>query len=256
MTVGIVAVSHSLGLAEAARDLALQMVPSGPPPLALAAGTSDGGFGTDATAVAAAIEQVSSADGVLVLMDLGSAVLSAEMALEFLTAQVEVRLSDAPFVEGLLAATVRAASGASLADVDREARAALAPKQSQLGTPETSASGTAPEAAGPDAAPQTPDPRPPEASTGVTARELIVTNAVGIHARPAALIAQAAAGFESAVSIADLSRGTGPIQADSSILLMALGARTGDTVRIQADGPDSVAAVAAIAALFEDDFGE
>ncbi|MDA4892640.1 PTS fructose transporter subunit IIA, partial [Streptomyces sp. MS2A] len=110
--IGIVAVSHSQGLAEAAGDLARQMVPNGGAPVRLAAGAGtepDGTpiLGTDATRVAAAIDELAAeVDGVLVLMDLGSAVMSAEMALEFRTSDVPVRLVPAPFVEGLLAASV------------------------------------------------------------------------------------------------------------------------------------------------------
>lgn len=82
--VGIVVVSHSAPLAEAAAALALEMTPSDPPRVVLAAGTADGGTGTDAMRVAEAIgEAAAEGGGVLVLMDLGSAVLSAEMALEF-----------------------------------------------------------------------------------------------------------------------------------------------------------------------------
>ena len=69
--VGIVVVSHSPHLAQAAVELALEMVAGDKPPLAIAAGTADGSTGTDAAKVAEAIEQVSSPAGVLVIMDLG-----------------------------------------------------------------------------------------------------------------------------------------------------------------------------------------
>ena len=72
MTCGFVLVSHSLPLAEATRDLALQMANAGDLPLAIAAGTDDGGLGTDAMAVLAALEDVGErADDVLVFVDLG-----------------------------------------------------------------------------------------------------------------------------------------------------------------------------------------
>ena len=134
MTVGIVAVSHSKPLAEAARDLALQMISGEQPPLAVAAGTADGGFGTDAVAVSEAIAEVENGDGTVVLVDLGSAILSAEMALEFLPdPDARVEIVAAPFVEGLLAAVVRAATGGSVDEVAVEARGALLGKQEQLG---------------------------------------------------------------------------------------------------------------------------
>ena len=82
--VGIVIVSHSASLAEGVRELADQMV-QGRVPMATAGGIEDPEqpIGTDPMKVLAAIESVFSEDGVLVLMDLGSALLSAEMALEF-----------------------------------------------------------------------------------------------------------------------------------------------------------------------------
>ena len=133
--IGIVVVSHSRALADAVVELATQMTPDDGPTVSVAAG-ADGGLGTDATAVAEALAEAASPDGVLVLMDLGSAVMSAELAIELADLDgVEVRLSPAPLVEGLVAAVVRAAGGADLATVAREAESALKPKQSALGEP-------------------------------------------------------------------------------------------------------------------------
>lgn len=102
--VGIVIVSHSCPLGRAAADLASQMLP-GPeiPPIEVAAGLDDTTLGTDATAVSAAIEKVGNCDGILVLVDIGSAILSAEMALDLLDADIasKVKISTAPLVEGL-----------------------------------------------------------------------------------------------------------------------------------------------------------
>ncbi len=179
MPVGIVVVSHSRPLAEAAVSLALEMVGS-PPPLAVAAGTPDGGFGTDAVAVSAAIEEVSSGSGVLVLTDLGSAVLSAEMALEFLPdPSLDVRIVPAPFVEGLVAAVVRAAAGASLDEVAREASGALGGKIEQLG--------------GDPQASVTEPAEVPDAHTADATAEVTLINPAGLHARPAATVAGKAA---------------------------------------------------------------
>jgi dihydroxyacetone kinase phosphotransfer subunit len=133
VTVGIVVVSHSRALAEAAVDLALEMIRGQPQPIAIAAGTADGRFGTNAAQVAEAITSVSSGDGVLVLMDLGSAVLSAELAVELLPPGLgPVRLCAAPFVEGLLVAVVTAAGGADLSTVAAEADGVLAAKRGHL----------------------------------------------------------------------------------------------------------------------------
>ncbi len=134
MTVGLVVVSHSRALADAAVELARQMLPGRELAVEIAAGTEDGGLGTDAAAVADAIGRADSGDGVVVLMDLGSAVLSAETALEFLDDDVRARvtLSAAPLVEGLVGAVVVAAGGSSRAQVAAEAERGLLPKQMHL----------------------------------------------------------------------------------------------------------------------------
>jgi phosphocarrier protein FPr len=111
--VGLVLVSHSHEVAEGVAALARQMG-GADLPIATAGGLDGTGdehpIGTDAARIVAAIEHVWSEDGVLVLMDLGSAVLSAEMALEFLDPdrREKVRLSGAPFVEGAISAAVAA----------------------------------------------------------------------------------------------------------------------------------------------------
>jgi PTS hybrid protein len=133
--VGLVVVSHSRPLAEAAVALARQMLPGREVAIEVAAGTDDGGLGTDAVAVSAAMTAADAGDGVVVLMDLGSAVLSAETALELLDDDLRERvlLSSAPLVEGLVGAAVVAAGGADRDRVAAEALLGLAPKQSHLG---------------------------------------------------------------------------------------------------------------------------
>jgi len=132
--VGIVVVSHSDELARGVVSLAREM---GSPELAIlaAGGTSEPGvLGTDAERVGAAIKEAMSEDGVLVLMDLGSALMSAEFAVELLEDPAgPVLLSEAPLVEGAVAAAAAAGGGASLKEVAAEARGALAMKSSQLG---------------------------------------------------------------------------------------------------------------------------
>jgi phosphoenolpyruvate---glycerone phosphotransferase subunit DhaM len=132
--VGLVVVSHSRALADAAVVLARGMLPGRELAVEVAAGDVDGGLGTDATAISAAITAADSGDGVVVLMDLGSAVLSAETALELLDDDVRERvvLSPAPLVEGLVGAAVVAATGATRERVAAEALRGLAPKQAHL----------------------------------------------------------------------------------------------------------------------------
>ena len=109
--VGLVLVSHSTQIAEGTAELVRQM--AGEVELAAVGGDSDGGFGTDPERIEAAVRDLD-ADEVLVFMDLGSAVLSAETVLEMLPSETreKVRLVDAPFVEGAFAAGVVASAGA------------------------------------------------------------------------------------------------------------------------------------------------
>ena len=111
--VGLVVVSHSRALGDAAAELGREVLQGGQVRVEVAAGLDDGGLGTDATAVLAALERAEQGDGVVVLMDLGSAVLSAETVLEMLPEEERARvtLADAPFVEGAFAAGVSASAG-------------------------------------------------------------------------------------------------------------------------------------------------
>lgn len=125
-TVSLVLVSHSRQLAEGVRELAGQMT-QGKVKIAVAGGTADGRLGTDATAILAAIEEVRGPDGVLVLVDLGSAVLSTQMAIEQLAdGDGRVLLSNAPFVEGAVIAAVEASIDS---DLDGVAAAALGARE-------------------------------------------------------------------------------------------------------------------------------
>lgn len=133
---GIVVVSHSRALARSAVALAAEMLHDSPVRIEIAAGLDEHTLGTDATAVAAAITAADSGAGVLILMDLGSAILSAELALDLLDGPHRVRLCAAPLVEGLVAAAVSAAGGADLDEVADEAEHALDGKRSQLGASE------------------------------------------------------------------------------------------------------------------------
>ena len=131
---GLVLVSHSAELARAALGLAAGLVPGLDVRVELAAGLPDGGLGTDATEVAAAIGRADDGGGVLVLADLGSGIMSAETALELVDPGVgaRVRLSPAPFVEGLIGAYAAAGIGKRLDDVAGEAEAATEAKRIQM----------------------------------------------------------------------------------------------------------------------------
>ncbi len=237
--VGIVIVSHSATLAEGVRQLAEQMT-EGRVPLALAGGIDDpeSPIGTDAMKVMAAIDAVYSDDGVVVLMDLGSALLSAETALEFLPDErrAHVFLSKAPLVEGALAAAVQASVGAPVAQVLREAESALGVKIEQLG----------------GEAPSVPEPTPAEAAEAQRIT-LPVRNRLGLHARPAARFVSTAGRYEADVRV---SKGDKSANAKSINQVATLGVRQGDEIIVTASGPDAAAVLAALRELAEDNFGD
>jgi PTS hybrid protein len=135
--VGLVLISHSATLVDGLRDMVAQ-VAGGEVAVEVAGGTEDGRLGTSAPRIAAALQAAlaSSPDGVVVLLDLGSAALSLEVALENLVPadRERVRVSEAPLVEGAVLAAVQASVGAALAEV--EAAAATAATMAKLPQPD------------------------------------------------------------------------------------------------------------------------
>jgi PTS hybrid protein len=228
--VGIVFVSHSERLAEGLVDLARQMAPT--VRLEAAGGTDDGRIGTSFDKVTAAIGAADAGAGAVVLCDLGSAIMTADTALEFLDDEQRsrVRIADAPLVEGGVAASVAAESGESLDAVVRAAESAGGTMGS--GAPATSG----------------PAPSGEAASTGVS-RRVTLTNDDGLHARPAAELVKLASTFPQRVTV-------NGIDAKSLLSIMALGLTKGAEVEIASDDPDGAGAVDAIVALAESGFGE
>ena len=236
--VGIVLVSHSRALAEGAAELARQM---GGADVAIepAGGLEDGAIGTDAIRVAEAIARAWSDDGVLVLMDLGSAVLSAEMALDFVGAERRGRvlLAPAPLVEGAVAAAVAARAGSPLAEVAAEASGGLAGKLAHLGhvTPAT------------DGGPASTASRAATDGGAEVRARFVVDIPHGLHARPAALLVRSARGAD--VRIRNVSTGSDPVSAKSLNDIMVLGVLEGHELEVIATGPQARATVDAIVAL-------
>jgi len=239
--VGLVIVSHSAQLAEGVRELTQQMT-QGRVPLAVAGGIDDpeNPIGTDAMKVMEAINAVYSDDGVVILMDLGSALLSAETALDFLPDEqrAHVFLSRAPLVEGAMAAAVQAMIGAPVAQVLAEAESALSVKREQLGgEPESPAPATATKPPG----------GPAESVT------LLVRNRLGLHARPAARFVMTAGRYEADIR---LFKGDKSANGKSINQVAILGVRRGDEIVVTATGPDAAAALAALQNLAADNFGD
>ncbi len=125
MSVSLVIVSHSVRLAEGVAELAGQMA-HGKVAIAVAGGTAEGDLGTSVEKILAALQKVDGPDGILVLLDLGSAVMATEMAVEAFadTSAHRVSISSAPLVEGAVIAAVEASVGNSLEEVAEAAASA------------------------------------------------------------------------------------------------------------------------------------
>ena len=266
--VGIVIVSHSARLADGVVELAREM--AGPDVAIVAAGgldLPDRPLGTDAALIERAIDEAWADDGVLVLMDLGSAVMSAEMAAEMLPDERRSRvlLCEAPLVEGAVAAAVAARLGDPLDQVAAEARGGLAGKVAHLASgPDGEPS---PPAQEPDGAPAIePDGAPalePDAASAVEpdaapAQELRITVAgrLGLHARPAARFVQTAGQFDASVTAENITAPAGPVSARSLNGVATLGVLQGHEVLVRASGPQAAQVLAALRDLAERNFDE
>ncbi len=121
--VGIVIVSHSQKLAEDIVDLAHLMADDCP--MRPAGGMADGGFGTSYDKIESAIEDIYTDDGVIILMDLGSAVMTTELVVDDMKDDDKiVEMVDCPIVEGAIAASVVASGGGSIEEVIEAAKSA------------------------------------------------------------------------------------------------------------------------------------
>jgi phosphoenolpyruvate-protein phosphotransferase/dihydroxyacetone kinase phosphotransfer subunit len=242
--VSLVLVSHSLQLVEALERLLRQVTP-GELEVAIAAGTGvdHQEFGTDPLEIANAIQSVYSEDGVVVLMDLGSAVLSSEMAVEFLAEKQRpyVRCCPGALVEGAIAAAALAGAGANLDQVLSEAQRALDPKIEHL---EAGQGGVARGVWDTTTVP----------SGDLHSISLTLQNEHGLHARPAGRFVKAAAAYKADIQVTNLRSGKGPASARSLNALATLGAVSGDRILVTASGPEAELALTALSQLVEDQF--
>lgn len=228
--IGVVVVSHSSKIAEGVVELAAQMAAD--TRIVAAGGTDDDRIGTSFDLVSTAIGEADGGAGVVILGDLGSAIMTAETALDFLDDEVRerVRIADAPLVEGAVAAAVAAQGGADLAGVLGAAESA---RGASIRSDETV---SAP--ANADGAIDSP-----------SRRTVTLVNSQGLHARPASQFATVAAGFDAEIT-------ANGINAKSLLSIMAMGASAGTDIVIEATGPQASDAVAALVELVESGFGE
>jgi PTS hybrid protein len=243
MVVGLVIVSHSSKIAEGVVDLAAQMADG--VRIVAAGGTDEDGIGTSFDKVSAAMAQADDGAGVVVLCDLGSAILTAETALDFVDDDVRERvlIADAPLVEGAVAAAVAAQIGGTLQDVVAAAQSATVTLVPTVGDEESSSDAPS------DAPADAPSAADGDEQNEVTTGSTTLVNASGLHARPAAEFVRLASTFDAQVTIND-------VDAKSLLRIMSLGLGRGTTVDLTASGPDARAAIDALVALIDSGFGE
>lgn len=245
MTVGLVIVSHSEKIAVGVVELAAQMAPD--VVIVAAGGTDDGDgvrIGTSFERVQAGIEEAMGDDGVVVLTDLGSAVMTAETVLEFLEPEVRaaVRLAEAAVVEGAVAAAVQAQGGAPLEEVLRAAEGAVVSLGPQELQPFVSGAATGHGEGG------APGGTVSAAGSQVSG-SFTLPNRMGLHARPAAVLAAALLELDAEVTL-------NGVDATSVMLLMSLGLGQGERASVEASGPDAQRALDVVRESVESGFGE
>lgn len=241
--VGVVFVSHSELIADGLVELARQMAPNAV--LVAAGGTDDGRIGTSFDRVSAAVAEADAGAGAVVLADLGSAILTAETALEFLDDEQRerVRIVDAPLVEGGVAAAVAAEAGDPLDSVVAAARSAAGgPVDAAPATGASEREADASHDAAREASAR-------EGGQPALRRTVTLVNADGLHARPAAELVKLASKFPQRVTV-------NGVDARSLLAIMALGLNQGAEVEVASEDPAGEPAVAAIADLAESGFGE
>ncbi len=113
--VGFVIVSHSRSLAESVVELTSMMAPEAS--IRAAGGMDGGGLGTSFGKIESAIEEIYTPDGVIVLVDMGSAAMTTEMVIEMMPDDMLVKMVDCPLVEGAVAGTVNAVGGMSMEEI-------------------------------------------------------------------------------------------------------------------------------------------
>ena len=235
----------------------------------IAAGAGDEGdaFGTSAPDITTAIEHADDGDGVVVLLDMGSAIMNAEMALEFVDPGLaeRTRLLSAPFVEGAVSAAVAASGKASIDQVVEQARTALQQKSEALDAPADAKGPPGTDSATSDDATSASSAKAPahEANINVWDAEadVEVINEHGLHARPAARFVRTAMAHThdehgATVQVRDMTNGNGPVDATSQSTVTTLGAVRGHQLRIQATGPGAQDIVDALCDLVASGFGE
>ncbi|QEY35593.1 PTS-dependent dihydroxyacetone kinase phosphotransferase subunit DhaM [Caproiciproducens galactitolivorans] len=124
--VGIVIVSHSEKLAQGVAELAGMMASEAP--VAAAGGLDDGSLGTSFEKIVKAVDSVYSDDGVVILMDMGSAVMTAEMVIESMPDR-KIKMIDCPLVEGAVVAAIASSSNESMEDIIQAAQESTSEKK-------------------------------------------------------------------------------------------------------------------------------
>ncbi|GAA3649802.1 phosphoenolpyruvate--protein phosphotransferase [Flavivirga jejuensis] len=237
--VGIVIVSHSKMLAEGVKELANQMSQN-KVAVITAGGLEDTSspIGTDPFKIKDAIEALSDSNGILVLMDIGSAVMNAELALDLVDERLKHKtlLCEAPLVEGAIAAVAQAMTGADIEAVANEAKHSLLGKQTLLKPVEEQVE--------------------TDAFTDVVGKEIKITvpNQLGLHARPSVKLIELVNKFDVTATVSTKNKPF--VAADSISQVSTLGAKKGDILTFRVKGKQADDLEIALKGFVKQNFGD
>lgn len=231
--IGLVIVSHSERLAQGILEM-IKMIPNWESRVRIAAagGLDDGGFGTSYEKILQAIENSASDEGIIILGDLGSSFLTAELCLESLPEELKslVYISYAPLFEGALTVTSLAVAGAQISEIlERLKRMAVATGKLSSEAPQ-------------------------EISVASSSKSALVEVAIpsGFHARPAAMFVKIASKFSSRIKVRNVTRGGDFADAKSLVEVSTKAmAEKGELVEIVAEGDDAKEALSALRELIQ-----
>lgn len=226
--VSLLVVSHSAKLAAGVQELAAEMAPD--VFIGAVGGLADGNLGVTLAAVSEKLDEALSASqnqGVAILADIGSTMLTVESAIDFFDELDLLQFVDAPLVEGAVLGAVAAQQGEELSQVVVRIREAAR----QWSEPHGKTDGT----------------MPATLSSDFASKQARVVDEAGLHARPAAQLARL-------IGTYDLNISVNGVDGASLMELMGLGIKQGDVVTVEANGKGAKGAVNEIVAAIETGF--
>lgn len=231
--VNLIFVSHSNELAEATSKYIKEITKSkNSIAFCGGVGVDKKEFGTDPIDILNIIEEVYSEDGVIIFCDMGSALISSQLAISMLdeNKQPNVKITSAPFVEGGIIASIQASLNKKINDIILESLESLSSKKSYVeyeGYLQNSQNDNGK------------NERVENLLKDYKKREYKITLNNGFHSRPVFQLINIVTNSKSSVYIANKTKNKGPIQADNITKITLLNMEYNDTMEVYAKGEDT-----------------